>query len=439
MKQFFINFYKDFINNLIIKNLSWLLIERIFRLFFGFTISIILIRLFGPRDFGILSQAQSFLGIFLVASKLGIDNILIKAIVDEPSQKEKLIFSTIITRLLISLILIVIIYLVSSRIYDDNESVFKFIMILSTSLFFQSFTSIDHYFQSFSKNKYVVIFNIISLILSSTLKLLLLTLNLDLYFFTWLLVFESFLTAGLYFYGILKFGELNFSKVKFEFNIIKNLIKNSIPLMLAGISITIYSKIDQLMIGKMLDDKFVGEYSVAVRFSEMINFIPSIIIISVYPYLVSLKNSNPPLFLKRIKELIFSLSYISIAIIFIVNIIPDSFIRLLIGESYLYVNTLFRLYIISSFFVFIGMANTTALIIEGKQKFSLYFNLITVILNIILNLFMIPVWGVKGAVYSTLLTYLINSYMIYLIFKPTRHIFRLNNSIIKSYFSNVNS
>jgi O-antigen/teichoic acid export membrane protein len=415
------------------------LIERIFRLFFGFTISIIIIRLFGPRDFGILSQAQSFLGIFLVASKLGLDNILIKAILNEPSQKEKLIFSTICTRLLISLILIVIIYLVSSRIYNNNESVFKVIMILSTSLFFQSFTSIDHYFQSFSKNKYVVIFNIISLIISSTLKLLLLTLNLDLYFFTWLLALETFITAALYVYGIIKFGELNISKIRYEFNIIKNLIKDSLPLMLAGISITIYSKIDQLMIGKMLGDKFVGEYSVAVRFSEMINFIPSMIIISVYPYLVSLKNSDPQFFLKRIKELIFYLSYISIAIIFVVNIIPDSFLRLIIGESYSYAIDLFKLYIVSSFFVFIGMGNGLILILEGKQKFTLYSCLITVIFNVILNLFMIPVWGLKGAVYSTLLTYLINSYLIYLIFKPTREIFRLNNSVIQSYFSNVNS
>ena len=81
-----------------------------------------------------------------------------------------------------------------------------------------------------------------------------------------------------------------FKKLYLIFKVTKQLLKDRWPLILSGMVIAIYMRIDQVMIKEMLDNKAVGNYAAAVRLSEAWYFIPVVISNSLSPAIVNAKN-----------------------------------------------------------------------------------------------------------------------------------------------------
>ncbi|MFM6025634.1 MAG: oligosaccharide flippase family protein, partial [Dolichospermum sp.] len=94
----------------------------------------------------------------------------------------------------------------------------------------------------------------------------------------------------------------------------KTLLKESWPLILSGVTIMIYMRIDQIMLGQMVGDKAVGLYSAATRISEVWYFIPTVIASSVSPAIYAAKEVSEALYYQRIKQLIRMLVLISLVI-----------------------------------------------------------------------------------------------------------------------------
>ena len=73
--------------------------------------------------------------------------------------------------------------------------------------------------------------------------------------------------------------------------------------MLSGITVSIYMKIDQVMIKEMLGAEAVGQYAAAVRLSEVWYFIPIIIASSLFPAIVNAKKISNDLYNERLQKL----------------------------------------------------------------------------------------------------------------------------------------
>ena len=89
---------------------------------------------------------------------------------------------------------------------------------------------------------------------------------------------------------------------KLDISLSKKLIKDSWPIMLSTFFTTIYMKIDQVMIESFLDMHSVGLFSVAVRLAEAWYFIPMIIISTLVPYFIKIRETNFNLYLFRLKQ-----------------------------------------------------------------------------------------------------------------------------------------
>ena len=139
------------------KNTSWLLAEKIFRVLLSFFVSILVIRYLGPDDFGLLSYAISFYGLFTALSILGLESISIRELVKYPDKRDKLLGSVFGLRLLggiITLAIIIIVLLSTGESYDTS----LLIIIISSSAIFQSFSVVDYYFRSKVEARYSVRF-----------------------------------------------------------------------------------------------------------------------------------------------------------------------------------------------------------------------------------------------------------------------------------------
>jgi O-antigen/teichoic acid export membrane protein len=189
-------------------------------------------------------------------------------------------------------------------------------------------------------------------------------------------------------------------------------------------------RLDQIMIGEMLGEKSVGLYSVSVRFTEFFYFIPSIFMTSLFPNLVQKFSEDKNKYYMdylRLMRLLFTLA-ISIGIFF--TFFGDFLISYLYGNQFLAAIDSLKLSIFTGVFVFWGVAAGNMLIIEGLNRHNFIKSVQGLILNILLNFLLIPKYGINGAAFATLISQFYASYLYYLFFRKTRHIFMLQTKSI---------
>ena len=72
-------------------NTSWLMAERIIRMTVALFVGVYVARYLGPERFGLLSYANSFVGLFLALATLGLDSIVIRELVKNPESRNELL------------------------------------------------------------------------------------------------------------------------------------------------------------------------------------------------------------------------------------------------------------------------------------------------------------------------------------------------------------
>ena len=252
----------------------------------------------------------------------------------------------------------------------------------------------------------------------SFLKILFIIFKLGLIYFILAYTIEVFIVAiGLVF--VYKKMGFKFSKWKIDKNIIKYLLKNSWPLMFSGVAVSIYMKIDQVMITNMINSEANGFYSIAVKLSEIWYFIPAIICTSLLPAIINAKNTNNLIYKKRLKSLFKLMFIISLLTAIIITIFSPLIINILFGNEYLRSINVLRIHIWAGIGVFLGYAMYQFLIVENMTKIFLITTILGAIINVILNLILIPKLNINGAAISTFIAYTFQTLSV-LFFKKVR-------------------
>ncbi|MGB5850444.1 MAG: flippase, partial [Ignavibacteriaceae bacterium] len=269
------------------KNTSWLFAEKILRILISFLVTVLVIRYLGPEQFGLLSYAISFFGLFSAISVLGLESISIRELVKYPGKRDNILGSVFLLRLVGGIVTVILIAL---TLFISNEStdISILILIISTSAIFQSFSVVDYYFRAEVKAKYSVYVMMASVLFTSSLKILIIILEAPLIYFAIAFSVE-FLIAAAGFFTVYKNNSLKIINWKFQKELALSLLKDSWPLILSGLVVSVYMKIDQVMIKNMLNSEEVGYYAAAVRLSEAWYFIPIALTNSLFPAIINAK------------------------------------------------------------------------------------------------------------------------------------------------------
>lgn len=404
-----------------LKNTSWLFLEKILRLFSGLFVGLLVARYLGPEEFGLLNYAMSFAGIFLALSTLGLDSIVVREILKE-DQNQNTILGTSFGLKIIGAIVMLFLILVTLSLSENTFEVSLMIVILAFSAIFQSFNVIDFYFQALVKSKFVVYVNIGSLIVSAGIKLVLIYLQAPLIYFAAVFSFDVlFISIGLiYFYTKEK---RQVKKWEFDKNFAKSLLSDSWPLIVAGVIVSIYMKIDQIMIKEMLGPAENGSYAAAVRISETWYFIPMAVSSSLFPAIINAKLQNIDLYKKRLQQLYNFMVGMSLLVALPVTFLNEFIIELLFGVDFMGAAPVLMIHIWAGIFVSLGVASGKWLINENLQKYSMYRTVFGAVVNIGLNFLLIPKYGIAGAAFTTLISQMTATWIFDLFFKKTRATF----------------
>ena len=191
------------------------------------------------------------------------------------------------------------------------------------------------------------------------------------------------------------------------------LLRESWPLMIGGMSFVLFSNIDNIMIKEMLSEYYAGIYSAAYKLVTLWYFLPGLILGSLFPAIVSVyKDKN--LFYKRVLSLSTLLVWAAISIFVIYVLFSESIIAVTYADKYADSVEILPLLALVNIFIFYNSLWNQWMVVENKTKRTLYFHLLTAIFNIILNYFLIQIYGVKGAVYALLIGLMLTYFIFYM-------------------------
>jgi PST family polysaccharide transporter len=197
------------------------------------------------------------------------------------------------------------------------------------------------------------------------------------------------------------------------------------------VAITIYMRIDAVMLEEMSGQREVGIYAAATRLSEIWYVIPLAMLASVFPSVVKVRETNPALYKQRLLRLFSLMSGMSLTLAVPIAFLSVPLIRLVYGAKYLDAGPVLAVHIWASLFVFLGSAQEAWNVAEGLLRLSLYRTLCGAVINVGLNLVLIPRYGSLGAAWATVVSYAFAAVFGNLLDRRTRPIFVLQ---MKSLF-----
>jgi len=390
------------------KNTSWLFLERMLKMGISFFVIILLTRYLGPGNFGLLSYSQSLVGIFVAFATLGIDVILVRELTKDQEANDKLIGTAIILKFIASIIAIVIIFVLNSMIEDKDAVLLT--NIIAFTLLFQGISAIDTYFQANVLSRFSAIANTFAFVISSVVKLVLIFYEAELVYFAYALVFDSVVIAVGYLYIYIK-QKRSLVSLKYDKKIAIYFLKNGWPLMLVALAAFIYTRTDQVMLKYLLNNEAVGNYSAAVKVSELFYFIPLLITQSIFPKIVEMRQKSEEKYFKLLEKLYKLLVWSAIPIALGLFIFSDIIVSILYGEQYTQAASVLTILAFAIIFNAVGTITTKVLYVEHYEKKYLYRSVLGVFVNIILNFWFINIYGVTGAAIATISTLFIIYYI----------------------------
>jgi O-antigen/teichoic acid export membrane protein len=405
-------------------NTSWMLGEKILRMSVGLFVGIWVARYLGPEQFGLLSYAQSFVFLFTAIATLGLDGIVVRELVKDESRREELLGTAFGLKFIGAILILPVLWLAVQLTSNDTYTNLL-VFIIASATVFQSFNVIDFYYQAKVKSKYVALANTLALGVSSAIKIILILTEAPLMAFAAMVTFDAFiLSLGLVFFYKVSSRHRLFSW-KFRVSTAKRLLKDSWPLILSGLVISVYMKIDQVMIKEMLNSDAVGQYAAAVRLSEAWYFIPMVIANSVFPAIINAKKVSNQLYLQRLQRLYTLMIWMAIGIALPMTFLSNWLTTLLYGQEYQEAGPVLMVHIWASVFVSVGVASSKWMLSENFQFYSMCNTSIGAAVNITLNWLLIKWYGVSGAALATLISYGIAAYLMLFVWHRTRSNFVL--------------
>ena len=425
-----------------IANTSWLIAEKIIRLTVGLFVGVWVARFLGPEQFGTLSYSQALVGLFGAIATLGMDGVIIKHLVKDERNSDLLLGTAFTLKLLSAIVTLAIIGIVAVIISNDNNDVI-IITLIASALLFQSLNVIDFYFQSKVLSKNIVLVNLISHLAASLIRISLIITNAPLIAFAYVILFDAIILAIGYIY-VYKHKHLSFRQWKFNKLTAAKILKSSWPLALSGIVISIYMKIDQVMIKEMLGKTSVGHYAAAVKISEAWYFVPVVINSSLFPAIINAKKRSRKEYYERLKILYSFMLFSAVAISIPITIYSKYIISSLYKDQFDQASTVLMFHIWAGVLVSFGVVTSSIVIANNKQNNALISTSIGATSNIILNFLMIPRFGIIGAAFATILSQIISGLIIPIYFRIDPYyprilmnsVWALPNEIKNYYFRN---
>lgn len=383
-------------------NLFWAMLGKVVNMAGALLVGILVARYLGPSQYGLMNYVISYVALFTIISSFGLDDIEIRELSKYPENRNKILGTCFRIRLTFATLALLLI-IITLLIYKTDKFTTCMILLYSVTLYTGCFNIIRNFFTSIVKNEFVVKSEITRTLIGACIKIFLLWIKAPLEYFIAATMFDTILVASGYFISYKKvIGQI--SEWKFDRTKVAFYIKEAFPLVLSGAAVIVYQRIDQVMIGNMIDKESVGYFATAGKFLDLILFLPMVLTQTITPLLVRAKESNIDEYNQKKQQFVNVVVWVSIILSTFVSLCAYWLIILTFGEKYLLAVPILQIMAFKTVGMALSSSSGQIIIMERIQKWAFIRNLIGCIICVGLNLILIPMYGVIGSAWVTIVT-----------------------------------
>lgn len=385
----------------VFKNISWLLLERLIRLFISSISIIIVARYLGPDGLGVFNTALSIVALFAAIAGFGLRMPMMDMYLKKAFPKNVIYTNGSLILIVTSIFTWFLGVLFTSFLFIGEKQLLLTVCIMSTSLFFKYFETSLFYFEAKLLPKPMVLARTISLIVGLILKIVIIYLDLGLMYLSGAVALEGIFMYALYHIHSHRMSLL-IQKKNFDWQTVKLLIRRSSSLLVTSLGAIALLRTDQIMIARFLSFEDAGFYSAATRVTESLFILSPIIVSSFYPKLAAAFSETLASFYQHLKRTLIILSCANIVCSVILFAFAEPIIEILYGDQFFYAKEILELH---SFILLINgllILRSSIFVITNLEKVDAKIMMIMVFLNVPINYFFLDRWGAIGAVYATI-------------------------------------
>ena len=399
--------------------------ERIVRLVLTAVVGVIVARYLGPSGLGLLSFAAGVFGLLAPLTLLGLPQILVREFSTQDDWRPTLA-TALLAQIPVAAAASMIGFLVVALSRGFERDAVLLAMVMAPMPFLATNQSVRSYFEAMGQVRRIVVVGLTAGVIGSAWKLGGVVAEASVWVFGAAATIESAVIGFGLLGGLPARRRLAGLRRHFRRNVAQKLLAESWPLLLSAIAVTIYMRSDLLMLGLIAGDHETGIYTAAARLSEVWYFIPIAAAAAVRPRLARMYAAgNLNRYLASTQQFMTALFALALLALVFVMLAANQIIGLLYGSEFLPASRVLVIHVFAAPFVFLGVAGGQWFIDRNMSRVVMIRSTVGAVLNVILNLALIPSQGAMGASIATLTAYAVAGVLLNGVSRQTRPLFRL--------------
>jgi PST family polysaccharide transporter len=400
----------------LIANSGWLLFDQFLRIVAGALLSLWVARHYGPAQLGALNYAMAIVALWAPIALASLDVLVIRDLVKDKPSARVILASALVMRMLAALVSVCGALVMALTARPEDHALLVLVLLSALATIFQSAFVIDGWYQSQSQTRIGAMVRTLSFTIGALVRITAIIADADVVVLAVAVAVEAFVAAML-FYVFYRNKEGRFLDIgAVDWIRIRAYLSEGKSLILTGVLIGVYMRVDRVMIGSLLDNRSVGLYSVAVQLCELMYILPSAVLLSIYPTLVSIHAINEDHYRKRLLQVMAAFFYGSLTIAVVFSISSPLIIETLLGSAYIESASIVRIYIFLLPITSMSIIFSHWYVFYAKTRISMYGTVAGGASALLLNYLLIPRLGLHGAAYAALISTLIPTVVVSLLF-----------------------
>ena len=392
----------------------------------GFVFLVLAARILSRTDYGYFTFSLSFVPLFLIVSRWGLDDALFREVARSRDRLSELFASTFLPRMLMAVAALIASIAIGSFFVPRGEALLTLAIVGVSLCLDEMGASVATVFKAFEQMRYRSLRIIVNRLVTTVLAIVAVVAGADL-----LLVCLTYLAGSLGSFLFAWFAlRRHFPPIRFgdrRTDLVRELMAKGLPLGLSAVLGAAALRIDTVMLQGFRGASAVALYDVAFRFLESFLFVAWGLGAVAMPRLVR----NGPTGAAKTFEFVIALSlafYLPLAVIG--AFAGDWLVTTIFGPRYSAAGAAVLWLTAAGVFYAVAYVARTACLSLGRRRAIAWAALTALLINVPVNLVVIPRYGFEGAAVVTLITGVIESTILVAVYVSGNDAVRVRRTIL---------
>ena len=370
---------------------------------------------FTVEEYGVISRIETLWQLMFAVFLFGLESGIVRwySKINDPEDKKKFLFSVSVSMLVINFFFTVLVFSGSGMLSDlifQTDKYYNLIFYAALIAAMEAFVFVE--FLLLRINEQAFRYSFFSVLIA------VLNLLIQLYYIFYTQnklegVFIAKIISPAVVLLILLPYYLRYLKIGFDLKNLKELFIYSFPVMLAAVAGTLLNQSDRFILGYLDSQEDVGLYSLAYNICGLLNFFviaPYALAFSVISWKKHESENAARFFTKNITYLFFTIIYLALAL----SLAIPSLIKIFaLNKDYWTAKDIVPWIAVSMPFYGISIIGFFSFYVTKKTYYILYFTIFCLIVNVSLNIILIPHFKMYGAAVSNFVSFFLQCFLNY--------------------------